>query len=415
MNETPRANRLHIALFGRRNVGKSSLINALTGQEAALVSSVPGTTTDPVWKAMELIPFGPVVFIDTAGLDDEGELGALRVQRSLAVLARTDLALLVADAGAVWSDWEERLRVELQRRKVPHLIVWTKADGLKAKPTPIPGAPNIAVSALTGQGIDALKEAIIKTAPPIQDEIPLAADLLTPGDLVVLVIPVDHEAPRGRLILPQVQTLREILDAGAAAIVVRDTELAMAISHLATRPALVITDSQAFATVARIVPPELPLTSFSILFARHKGDLSAYASGAEAIDRLADGDRILIAEACTHNAAQDDIARTKLPGWLRAYTGRELLFDHVQGNDFPADPTGYRLVIQCGGCMVNRREILARLERVRAAGVPCTNYGVAIAKLHGILPRALAPLEGRKGWGAGSEVLETSKRKPAGI
>ncbi len=391
MNETPRGDRLHIAIFGRRNAGKSSLINALTGQEAALVSPVPGTTADPVWKAMELIPFGPVVFIDTAGVDDQGELGGLRAERALAVLNRTDLALLAADAGESWSDWEEGLRAELVRRRIPHLVVWTKADLAVTTPSPIPGAPNITVSTVTGQGIEALKKAIMATAPTIRDEIPLLADLLAPGDLAVLVVPIDREAPRGRLILPQVQTLREILDLGATAVVARDTELAAVLSRLAGPPALVITDSQAFAAVARIVPPELPLTSFSILFARHKGDLAAYLEGAAAIDRLSDGDRILIAEACTHSVAQDDIARTKLPGWLRAYTGRELHFCHVQGGDFPANPAGYRLIVQCGGCMVNRREILARLEKARAAGVPCTNYGVAIAKVHGILARAVRP------------------------
>lgn len=391
MHETPRSNRLHIALFGRRNAGKSRLINALTGQEAAIVSPIPGTTTDPVWKAMELIPFGPVVFIDTAGLDDEGELGAIRIQRSLAVLARTDLALIVVDATIGWSALEAGILAELQRRGTARLVVWNKTDLDGRAVDEIPGTPSISVSAETGLGIDRLKETIIECAPRIWAEAPLVADLLSPGDLVVLVVPVDQEAPRGRLILPQAQTLREVLDAGALGIVTRDTELSEALAALNRRPRLVVTDSQAFGRVAEIVPRAVPLTSFSIVFARHKGDLAAYAKGAATIDHLADGDRILIAESCTHHIAGDDIARVKLPRWLRSYSGRALEFAYVQGHDFPADLAPYRLIVQCGGCMVNRREMLARLECAEAAGVPITNYGVAIAKVHGILPRALAP------------------------
>ena len=388
LQDAPRGARVHIGLFGRRNAGKSSLINALTGQEAALVSPVPGTTTDPVWKAMELIPFGPVVFIDTAGLDDEGELGEMRVRRSLSVLARTDLALLVVDAAAGWSKLEEDFLAELRRRGLRHLVVWNKADlapGIAAPEGAIP------VSARDGRGIEELKTAIAAQAPSVWDEAPLVADLIGPGSLVVLVTPIDREAPRGRLILPQVQTLRAILDAGGQALVVTDAGLPAAWESLARRPALVVTDSQAFGRVAAFVPAEIPLTSFSILFARHKGDLEVFVRGAEAIDGLSEGDRILIAEACTHHVAGDDIARVKLPRWLAAHTGARLDYAYAQGNDFPADLSPYRLVIQCGGCMVNRAEIRARIASARAAGVPITNYGVAIAKLHGILERALAP------------------------
>ncbi|MGQ9780077.1 MAG: [FeFe] hydrogenase H-cluster maturation GTPase HydF [Bacillota bacterium] len=387
MQETPRGMRMHIGLFGRRNAGKSSLINALTGQEAALVSPVPGTTTDPVWKAMELIPVGPVVFIDTAGLDDEGELGRMRVRRSHAVLGRTDLALLVVDATVGWTELEEAFAAELKRRQVRYLVVWNKAD--LAPDTAPAGA--IPVSAADGRGIEELKAAIMAAAPAAGEEIPLIADLISPGSLVLLVVPLDREAPRGRLILPQVQTLRAILDAGGQALVTTDIGLPAAWEALAGPPALVVTDSQAFARVAGFVPPEVPLTSFSILFARYKGDLASFVHGAAAIDGLRDGDRVLIAEACTHHVVADDIARVKLPRWLGSYTGARLEFAYAQGNDFPTDLAPYRLVIQCGGCMVNRAEVLARIAAARAAGVPITNYGVAIAKLHGVLARALVP------------------------
>ncbi|NLG83812.1 MAG: [FeFe] hydrogenase H-cluster maturation GTPase HydF [Firmicutes bacterium] len=390
LQETPRGMRTHIGLFGRRNAGKSSLINALTGQDAALVSPFPGTTTDPVWKTMELLPFGPVVFIDTAGLDDEGELGRMRVRRTQGVLGRTDLALLVVDATVGWTPLEEDFAAELKRRQVKHLVVWNKAD---LAPDKIP-AGALAVSAADGRGIEELKAAIMAAAPPSAwEEVPLIADLISPGGLVLLVVPLDREAPRGRLILPQVQTLRAILEAGGQAMVTTDTGLPAAWAALACPPALVITDSQAFARVAGFVPREVPLTSFSILFARYKGDLASFVHGAAAIDALKDGDRILIAEACTHHVITDDIARVKLPRWLGEYTGRKLAFSYAQGNDFPTDLSLYRLVIQCGGCMVNRAEVLARIARAQAAGVPITNYGVAIAKLHGILERALAPFK----------------------
>ncbi|MGE5529338.1 MAG: [FeFe] hydrogenase H-cluster maturation GTPase HydF [Patescibacteria group bacterium] len=392
MHETPRGNRLHIAILGRTNAGKSSLINALTGQDAALVSPEPGTTTDPVYKAMELIPHGPAVFIDTAGLDDGSELGRARVQRTMAVLPRADLALLVVDATAGWSPWEDLILAEVRRLGTAAIVAWNKIDLAPALPAEAPGVQNVFVSCLLGRGIDALREAIGRCAAAALDERPLVADLLEPGQIVLLIVPVDAEAPRGRLILPQVQTIREILDAGALAAACRDTELPQALAALARPPRLAITDSQAFAAAAAAVPASVPLTSFSILFARHKGDLAAYAAGAAALDRLADGDRILVAEACTHHTAGDDIARVKLPRWLRAHTGRDLVFDYAAGHDFPADLAGYRLIIQCGGCMANRREIISRIARAQTAGVPITNYGVAIAKLHGILPRALAPL-----------------------
>lgn len=391
MNEAPRGKRLHIALLGRRNAGKSSLINALTGQEAALVSAVPGTTTDPVWKPMELIPFGPVVFIDTAGLDDEGELGALRVRRTLEILDSADLAVIVVDSGTGWTEWEGRLLAETQRRRVPVIVAWSKTDLASVPDHELPGIRCIGVSVADGRGVSELKEAIIQCAPQAWDEAPLILDLIAPGDRVILVIPVDREAPRGRLILAQVQTIREILDAGAQALVTRDSELRAALAALSRPPELVVTDSQVFRSVAECVPPEIPLTSFSILFARHKGDLRAYVHGAEAIDGLAEGDCVLIAESCTHHSVKDDIAREKLPRWIQNFTGRSLRFEYAQGAGFPPDLSPFQLIIQCGGCMTNRRDVLARLERARKAGIPVTNYGVAIAKMHGILPRTLAP------------------------
>lgn len=392
MNETPRSKRLHIALVGRRNAGKSSLLNILTGQEAALVSAVPGTTTDPVWKAMELIPFGPVVFIDTAGLDDEGDLGIMRIKRTLDVLDRSDMVLIVADPAGGWTDWEQLFLEGIRSRKLPAIVVWTKAD---AAPGAVTGPANvrcIAVSAKDGRGIDELKEAIIQHAPPDWDEAPLIADLIAPNDPVILVVPIDREAPRGRLILAQVQTIREVLDSGAQALVTRDSELAAALGALSQPPKMVVTDSQVFGKVGELVPDSVPLTSFSILFARHKGDLETYVHGAKAIDTLSDGDRILIAESCTHHSVKDDIAQVKIPRWLKGYTGRDLQFEYAQGAGFPEDLSPYSLIIQCGGCMTNRRDILARIGRAHAAGVPVTNYGVAIAKMHGILDRAIEPL-----------------------
>lgn len=397
MQNTPRGNRLHIAIFGRRNAGKSSLINALTNQEIAIVSSVAGTTTDPVYKAMEILPIGPVVLIDTAGIDDEGELGELRVKRSRDVLNKTDLALLVVEAGAAVSRFEEELLQLCREKNLPVVGVVNKtdlhhdgADTVNAFAELLRSKP-VEVSAVTGYGITELKIAIIRSAPPGWDEQPIVGDLLDPGDLVVLVVPIDKAAPKGRLILPQVQTIRDILDHGAISVVAREEELKQAISELTQKPRLVITDSQVFRKAESDTPPEAPLTSFSILFARYKGDLETLVAGAAAIDKLRPGDRVLMAEACTHHRVEDDIGRVKIPRWLRQSAGGELNFDWSSGFGFPDKLEEYKIIIHCGACMINRREMLARIARAREAGIPIVNYGVAIAHLMGILPRALSP------------------------
>jgi [FeFe] hydrogenase H-cluster maturation GTPase HydF len=397
MQSTPRGSRLHIAIFGRRNAGKSSLINALTNQEAALVSPVAGTTTDPVYKTMEILPLGPVVLIDTAGIDDEGELGKLRVKRSREVLNKTDLALLVVEAGSEAGRFEREL-IELCREKtLPVVGVLNKTD-LRHEDTDtakafagLLGSEPVQVSALTGRGITDLKIAIILSAPARWDEQPIVGDLLDPGDLVVLVVPIDKAAPKGRLILPQVQTIRDILDHDAVSLVVKERELKQALRNLCEKPRLVITDSQAFLKAEADTPPDVLLTSFSILFARYKGDLETLAAGAVAIAQLQPGDRVLMAEACTHHRVEDDIGRVKLPRWLRQSAGGELHFDWSSGAGFPEKLDGYKLVVHCGACMINRREMLARIARAREAGVAIVNYGVAIAHLMGILPRALSP------------------------
>ncbi len=385
---TPTSNRLHIALVGRRNAGKSSLINALTGQHVALVSEVPGTTTDPVFRPMELHPFGPVVLIDTAGLDDEGALGRLRVERTLSVLDRTDLAVLVVEPG---------VEPSLPSRQLPMVGAVTKADldpsaaaEWAAVLTKRLSIPFVACSAVGEPGVDELRKAIVKAAPQ-PEEPPLLADLVNPGDLVLLVMPQDAGAPKGRLILPQVQALREVLDAGAIGIAVQDGQLMQALANLWRLPDLVVTDSQVFGKVNQALPPEVPLTSFSILMARHKGDLRLLADGARAIDSLRPGDRVLIAETCTHHAQKDDIGTVKLPKWLRAKVGGELAITWAHGKDLPSDLGEYKLVIHCGGCMVNRQLMMSRLRRAAEAGIPIVNYGVAIAHLHGILPRTLTP------------------------
>jgi len=396
MPSAPKSLRLHIALVGRRNVGKSSLLNALTRQAVAIVSPTPGTTTDVVEKAMELQPLGPVLWLDTAGVDDEGELGRQRVAKTHKALDRSEVALLVAGP-AGWGVVETELVQELKRRAIPFVIALNQADQNWIAPELAAQlsehkVPVCAVSALTGAGLEALRTALIAVTPDaVLNHPPLLSDLVRPGELVVLVVPIDKEAPAGRLILPQVQTIRALLDQEAISLVVRERELAHALAALKTPPALVITDSQAFLKVAADTPPAIPLTSFSILFARLQGDLTEFVRGAMHIERLRPGDRILIAEACTHHPIGEDIGRVKIPRWLRQYVGGDLDVQVCQGQDFPADLSSYQLVIHCGSCMLNRRAVLNRIQRCRAAQVPITNYGLAIAYTLGIFQRALQP------------------------
>ena len=399
MEKTSKGFRLHIGLFGRRNAGKSSLLNALVEQRVAIVSDVAGTTTDTVEKAMELSPVGPVVFLDTAGIDDRGDLGALRVERTRQAFDRTDIGIVVVDSGK-WGEYENGLVTELQQRNVPLVVAFNHGDKGLPEDALLESLRRRNVTCVTtvatsGSGIDALREAIVRIVP---DESlsppPIVSDLVPPGGTVVLVVPIDKEAPKGRLILPQVQTIRDLLDGNRSALVCKDTELAATLGRLNGPPDLVVTDSQAFGTVSQIVAPEIPLTSFSVLFARQKGDLAVMIDGARAIARLKPGDRVLMAEACTHHAVDDDIGRVKIPAWLRKHVGGALRIEHVQGRNFPNDSlTDWDLVIHCGACMWNRREILNRMMHCRRAGVPITNYGLAIAFLHGILDRAVAVLQ----------------------
>ena len=397
MNQTPTANRYAIGLFGRRNAGKSSLINALAGQPIAVTSDVPGTTTDPVKKAMELLPIGPVVLIDTAGLDDEGELGAKRVEKTYEELRRCNLALVVADAATGVSSFEEDFLAQLKKRRIPALLVLNKSDASMPDSAALSalgarlGVTAVAVSALTGQGVRELKEQIVRASSYEDAEPALVGDLIDAGDFVVLVTPIDKAAPKGRLILPQQQTIRDLLEKDAISVVVKENALKQALQALAAPPAIVITDSQAFSLVAADTPPEIPMTSFSILFARQKGDLAEMVRGARQIERLKAGDRVLIVEGCTHHRQEDDIGTVKLPRWIREKAGDGLEFAWASGACFPKDVSGYRLVVHCGGCMLNRREMGYRVSEARAQGTYVTNYGVLIAYLMGILPRALAP------------------------
>ncbi len=392
----PKGLRLHIGLFGRRNVGKSSLLNAITRQQVAIVSNVAGTTTDPVEKPMELLPLGPVLFIDTAGVDDVGALGEMRIARTRAVFDRTDLGILVA-AGGEWGSFETELLAALTARQIPVLVVMNKLDQGRASDTltaelAAKKIPLVHTAALNGEGIAELKQAIVAQTPADFLTSPaIISDLVGPGELAVLVVPIDKEAPKGRLILPQVQTIRDLLDGDAMSLVVKERELRHALDQLTSPPKLVVTDSQAFLKVAADVPPEVKLTSFSILFSRCKGDLLTQVEGALAIDRLQPGDRVLMAEACAHHPIGEDIGRVKIPRWLTQYVGGQLAFTHVQGHDFPPDLHEYQLVIQCGSCMLNRREVLSRILRCREAGVPITNYGLAISYSLGIFTRALSP------------------------
>lgn len=398
MKDTPKGMRLHIGLFGRRNVGKSSLLNALTRQQVSIVSDVPGTTTDPVEKPMELLPLGPVLFIDTAGIDDIGALGEMRAEKTRQVFERVDLGVLVTESGE-WSEFEELILGEFEKRGTPAIVVFNKTD--VAQPSPEierklkeRAIPATRTTADAGLGIAELKEALIRTAPEEFMEAPtILGDLITPGGVVVMVVPIDFEAPRGRLILPQVQSIRDALDNDACAMVVKEHGLRAVIDELKNPPALVVTDSQVFKRVAGDVPPEVTLTSFSILFARLKGDLREFVDGVRAIDKLKSGDRVLVLESCAHHPIGEDIGRVKIPNWIRKYTGMDPEFAHMQGHDFPDDLKPYRMVIHCGACMLNRREVMSRILRCREAGVPITNYGVAITYSLGVLDRALSPFK----------------------
>ena len=399
MQKTPKSNRLHIGLFGRRNVGKSSLLNLITRQSVAIVSDVAGTTTDPVEKPMELLPIGPVLFIDTAGIDDVGSLGEQRVAATRKIFDRTDVGIIVAEAGH-WGQFEDLVLSELARRDTPAIVAFNKCDLAEPHPDVIErlgaaGTTMVRTVASQGQGTMELREALIRTAPEDFIAAPaILGDLISPGSLVVLVVPIDSEAPKGRLILPQVQSIRDALDTDACCLIVKERELRHALDQLKEPPALVVTDSQAFLKVAADTPDDVPMTSFSILFARCKGDLAALVEGARAIETLRGGDRVLIAESCSHHPIADDIGRVKIPRWLTQYVGEKLDFTTMQGHDFPDDLASYKLVIHCGGCMFNRREMLSRILHCRKAGVPMTNYGLSIAYTLGIFERALKPFPG---------------------
>lgn len=389
LNSTVSAERVHIGFFGLRNAGKSSLVNAVTGQKLSVVSEVKGTTTDPVKKAMELLPMGPVVIIDTPGIDDEGELGEQRVERAKQILRQADIAILVVDAQKGLQTADNELIELFRQRKLPYIVVYNKTDLLKGFPAETEN--EIYVSAETGDGIHALKEKIAALAKSAENDRKIVSDLIEPNDTVILVTPIDSAAPKGRLILPQQQTLRELLEAGALTLVVRETELDAALKALKTPPRMVITDSQAFGVVSKIVPESVTLTSFSILFARYKGSLATVVGGAAKLDRLKDGDRILISEGCTHHRQCQDIGTVKLPGWINSYTGKTLSYSFTSGTEFPDDLSEYALVVHCGGCMLNEKEMKSRLERCTNQDIPVTNYGIAIAQMHGILKRSIEP------------------------
>lgn len=423
MNSTPSSERVHIGIFGRRNAGKSSLLNALTGQSMAIVSDVKGTTTDPVLKAMELLPLGPVVLIDTPGIDDEGELGTLRVKKSYQMLNKTDVAVLVIEASLGMTPQDEALMGRIREKGIPCLIAVSQCDLAGEERTrfclqdtreklenmgivPVqtektaaapdqganPGCVLLPVSAATGENIFQMKELLARMVPE-ENQGRLVGDLIAPGDFILLVVPIDKAAPKGRLILPQQQTIRDILEAGAAAIVVRDTELEETLARLQGKVRLVITDSQAFEAVGKIVPQEIPLTSFSILFARYKGELEALLSGVQAVDQLQDGDTVLISEGCTHHRQCDDIGTVKIPGWLEAYTGKKLKFVFTSGGEFPDDLSHFSMLIHCGGCMLNAREMRFRIACARDSRIPITNYGMLIAHMKGLLARSIRPVK----------------------
>ena len=390
LNATPSGARVHIGFFGRRNAGKSSVVNAFTGQELSVVSEVKGTTTDPVLKSMELLPLGPVVIMDTPGFDDEGALGELRVKKTKQVLNRADCAVLVVDATVGLTPVDRELLALFREKNLPYLIAYNKSD-LAAAPGELE-EPGLLVSAKTGENIHELKERVARLVDREGPQPHLVADLLAPGDLVVLVVPIDSAAPKGRLILPQQQTIRDILEARAVSVVTGVEELPQTLQSLGKAPRLVITDSQAFGAVNKLVPRQIPLTSFSILMARYKGTLDQSAAGAAQLDQLQDGDKVLLSEGCTHHRQCEDIGTVKIPRWLREYTGKDLVLEHSSGRDFPEDLSPYRLIIHCGGCMLGEREMAYRQKTAQDAGVPFTNYGMAIAQMHGILQRSLEPL-----------------------
>ncbi len=403
LNDTPKGERLHIAIFGRRNVGKSSLINAITGQELSIVSDVLGTTTDPVYKAMELLPLGPVMMVDTPGLDDEGELGILRVKKAKMVLNKADIAIVVLDASKTYEDMDWQIEKELlsiiEEKKLPYLIVVNKMDLCqdigqvsaffeKELSKEIDSKKVLYVSTEKKEGIEALKNKISELVPQEEDK-PLVRDLLNPSDFVVLVVPIDKAAPKGRLILPQQQTIRDILNANAISIVTKETELKETLKNLGKKPKMVITDSQVFKRVAMDTPEDIPLTSFSVLFARYKGELGQFVDGIRAIQSLKDGDRILMAEGCTHKRQCGDIGTEKIPRWLMEFAGKELIFETSSGNEFPEDLSPYKLIVHCGGCMLNRREMQYRLKQAKDWEKSIVNYGILIAYMNGILERSL--------------------------
>lgn len=405
LNEAPRGVRVHLALFGKRNTGKSSVINALTGQETAIVSEVKGTTTDPVFKAMEILPIGPCVIIDTAGLDDVGKLGELRIKKTMEILDITDVALLIVDINVGIKDDDQFILDKFTEKKKPIIVVLNKMDtiekGNQNENSDINriatglqetlNTPVVAVSALKNQGIEELKKAIIAVIPEDEDKFKIVGDLISPGDFVVLVTPIDKAAPKGRLILPQQQTIRDILESDAMAIVTKEYELRETLSNLVKKPKLVITDSQVFLKVAADTPKDILMTSFSILFARQKGDLTEFIKGARAIEKLQDGDKVLIAEGCTHHRQSDDIGSVKIPRWLRQRTGKQLEFEFSAGATFTDDIKKYSLIVHCGACMMNRTAMLSRVERASYYHVPIVNYGILIAYVQGLLPRALEP------------------------
>ena len=390
LNNTPSSERIHIGIFGKRNAGKSSLINAITGQNLAVVSDVAGTTTDPVSKAMELLPLGPVLFIDTPGLDDVGELGEMRVAKSYQAMNKTDIALLAVDSTNGFGNDELSVIKRLNEKNIPFIIVITKSD--KANKVDIPTEykeKTISVSSKTGENINELKELIAKLRPTGENPNRIVADLLQPNDFVVLVVPIDSAAPKGRLILPQQQTIRDILDSSAVSIVTRDTELEATLKNLGQSPKLVITDSQAFGKVSKIVPENIPLTSFSILFARYKGDLQTVVNGAKTLETLIDGDKILISEGCTHHRQCEDIGTVKLPKWIEEYTGKKFDFKFTSGTEFPVDLSPYKLIVHCGGCTLNEREMKYRLRCAVEQNIPITNYGILISYMQKILMRCI--------------------------
>ncbi|RGF15777.1 [FeFe] hydrogenase H-cluster maturation GTPase HydF [Firmicutes bacterium OM04-13BH] len=397
LNQTPSANRTHIGIFGKRNAGKSSLINAITGQNHAIVSDVLGTTTDPVLKSMELLPLGPVVIIDTPGLDDEGELGALRIQKAYQILNKTDIAVLVIDASLGITKEDSEILKRIHEKEIPCVIVVNKSDicpNCNLEDLPLPDSDSaILVSSKTGEHIHELKELLAQQASQDTIQKSIVADLLNPLDFVVLVVPIDSAAPKGRLILPQQQTIRDILEAKASAIVVQETELAETLNSLGKKPKMVITDSQVFKKVSAVTPDDILLTSFSILFARYKGNLKTLVDGASALDSLKNGDRILISEGCTHHRQCDDIGTVKLPNWIRSYTKKEVEFEFTSGTEFPLDLSSYKMIVHCGGCMLNEREMKYRLKCAEDAKIPITNYGTCIAYINGILERSLEPVK----------------------